>query len=77
MNQSTIREDVGSIPDLAQWVWDLGLWASSVGHRRGSDLNKNKNLTMWPWHRLAAASPIQPLAWELSCAVGVAVKKQK
>ena len=30
-----------------------------VGHRRGSDL-----VLLWLWCRLAAAAPIQPLAWE-------------
>ena len=29
------------------------------------------------WHRLAVAAPIQPLAWELSCASGVALKKER
>ena len=27
------------------------------------------------WHRLAAAAPIQPLAWELPCAEGGGPKK--
>ena len=35
----------------------------------------------WPllllWHRPAAIAPIQPLAWELTCAAGVALKKKK
>ena len=30
---------------------------------------------LWLW--LAAAAPIQPLAWELPCAVGAALKKQR
>ena len=29
------------------------------------------------WHRPAAVSLILPLAWELPCAVGVAIKKKK
>ena len=41
-----------------------------VGHRHGSD-------PMWLWHRPAAAAPIQPLAWELLYAAGVALKKTK
>ena len=32
---------------------------------------------LWLWHRLAATAPIQPLAWELPYAAGVAVKKKK
>ena len=29
------------------------------------------------WHRPEAAAPVQPLAWELPYAVGVALKRQK
>ena len=43
-----------------------------VGCRRGSDL-----ITLWLWHRLAAAAPIQLLAWEPPCATGEALKRQK
>ena len=32
---------------------------------------------LWLWRRLAAAAPIQPLAWELPYATGVALKKAK
>ena len=32
---------------------------------------------LWLWCRLEAAALIQPLAWELSYTVGVALKKQK
>ena len=32
---------------------------------------------LWLWYRLAAAGPIQPLALELSYAIGVAPKRQK
>ena len=31
---------------------------------------------LWLWCRPAAAALIQPLAWEPSCAMGVALKKQ-
>ena len=43
-----------------------------VGHRQSSD-----SAFFWLWHRTEAAAPIQPLAWELPCAVGVAQKRQK
>ena len=43
-----------------------------VGCRCGSDV-----VLPWLWHRLAAAAPIQPLAWEPQHAVGVALKRQK
>ena len=29
---------------------------------------------LWLWRRLAAVAPIRPLAWELPCAMGVALK---
>ena len=32
---------------------------------------------LWLWCRLATTAPIPPLAWELSYAVGVALKRQK
>ena len=44
-----------------------------VGHRCGSD-------PALLWHVLAAAAPVQPLAWELlcvPCATGAALKKQE
>ena len=43
-----------------------------VGHRHGSDLE-----LLWLWHRLVTTAPIQPLAWELPYAMGVALKRQK
>ena len=30
---------------------------------------------LWPWRRLAAATPIQSLAWELLYATGMALKR--
>ena len=38
--------------------------------RCGSDL-----VSLWIWLWLAAAAPIQPLAWELPYGTGVALKK--
>ena len=43
-----------------------------VGHRCGLDL-----ALLWLWCRLAAATLIQSLAWELPYASGVALKKKE
>ena len=43
-----------------------------VGHRHGSD-----PMLLWLWRRLADTALIQPLAWEIQYAVGVALKRQK
>ena len=45
-----------------------------IGHRCDLD---TAWLWLCLWHRLAVAGPIQPLAWELPYATGVAVKRQK
>ena len=59
-NLSSIDEDAGSIPVLAQWVKGSSIVAScGVGHRCGSNL-----VVLWLWCRPAAAAPIQPLTWE-------------
>ena len=42
-----------------------------VDCRCGSD-----PVLLWVWHRLAAAAPIRPLAWELPCAAGAALKSK-
>ena len=44
----------------------------AVGRRLSSDL-----ALLWLWRRLAAVAQIRPLAWELPCASGAALKKQK
>ena len=31
----------------------------------------------WLWYKLAVAALIQPLAWELTYAIGAAIKKKK
>ena len=72
-NLTRNREVAGSTPGLAQWIKDLALTVScGVGHRRGLD-----PALLWLWHRLAAAAPIQPLAWEPPNATDVALKKKK
>ena len=33
-------------------------------------------MLLWLWHRWAAAAPIRPLAWELPCVTGAAMKSK-
>ena len=42
-----------------------------VGYRGSSD-----SALLWLWCRLAAAAPIQPLAWELPHAACAAIKRK-
>ena len=63
-NLISIHQGADSIPGLTQWVKDESLLMScDVGQRLSSDL-----VLLWLWCMLAAAAPIQPLAWEYAYA---------
>ena len=54
-------------------MWQSGIAMScGIGHRHCSDPT-----LLWLWLKLAAAAPIQPLAWECSYAMGAALKKKE
>ena len=65
VNRTSIQEDTGSIPALAQEVTGLAWpWAVVCG-------------LLLLWCRLVATAPIQPLAWERPCAGGCGPYKTK
>ena len=71
-NLTSIYEDAGSNPDLAQRVRGCDADQScGVACRCGSDL-----ALLWLWCRPAAAAPIQPLAWELPYATALKKKNK-
>ena len=70
-NLTSIHEEAGSVPGLAQRVKNLVVMNYGVGYRHGSD-----PVLLWLWHRLAAMALIQPLAWEPPYAVDVALKNK-
>ena len=72
-NPISIHENVGSIPGLTLWIRGSIIAASCVVSLRCS----SDPVWLWLWHRPAATTPIQPLAWELPCAAFVALKRKR
>ena len=72
-NPTSIQEDSGSIPGLAQWVKGSGITVNyGIGHRHHYNF-----VLLWLWGRQAAAALIQLLAWELPYGPGAALKRKK
>ena len=63
------------------WVRCLSLFSGlRIWHCHGCGVGHSLSSAptlLWLWCRLAAAAPLQPLAWELPYAMGVALKSKK
>ena len=74
VNPTSITENVGLIPGLAQWVNISSIAMVSCG----VDCRHTRILVLlWLWCRLVAEAQLGPLDWELLYAVSVALKERE
>ena len=71
-NQTSIHEDAVRSLTLLSGLRSRVAVSCGVGHRCSSD-----PVLLWLWCRPVATALIEPLAWELPYATGVALKKKK
>ena len=62
---------------MAQQVKNLTSFHKDVGLLPGLARWVKDLALLWPWRRLAAATPFQSLAWELLYATGMALKREE
>ena len=72
MTWCCLSEDVNSIPDLTQWVKNPAL--PQLWHMWQTWLEFSVAVAV---AQASAAAPIWPLAWELPCATGAALKRKE
>ena len=74
MNLTSVHEDAGLEPGLAQWVGVGGSRVVSCSVDRGGGADPAR---LWLQCRQIAVAPVPPLAWALLYATGVALKRRR